>query len=869
MSYQTLRNVHSSGSWRGKRKGFFRTRRRGSLFPRPSFSLLLRVLFFPLILIVRMPRQYLKTLVWFGILGMVLAGSIVTISALVIARNLPEPGRLLERTVAQSTKIYDRTGEVLLYDVHGAQKRTAVTLAQMSPYVKWATISAEDKRFYEHSGFNLKSMLRAVLVDIAQGGKKQGASTITQQFVKNAVLTGDKSFTRKLKELILSYRIEKKFTKDQILEMYLNEIPYGSTSYGIEAAAQTFLGKNSKDLDLVDAAVLAALPKAPSYYSPFGTHRDELIGRAQYIIGVMREEGYISKEDADAAMTQDIAKRFVARREAIKAPHFVLYVKELLAEKYGEDVVEQGGLKITTTLDYNFQKIAEEEVAKGAAKNEKQYNATNAALVSMDPKTGQVLAMVGSRDYFDEKYDGNVNVALRPRQPGSSFKPIVYAAAFEKGYTPETILYDVETTFKTETKDYTPHNYDGKEHGPLTMRKAMAGSLNIPAVKTIYLTGINRVLDLAARMGYTTLDDRSRFGLSLVLGGGEVKLLEHTNAFGVFAREGAYIPTSSILKVEDKDGKMLEEWNSPSPDTVMSKNTARQIESIMSDNEARTFIFGAASPLILPNRPVAAKTGTTNDWHDGWTVGYTPSLVTGVWAGNNDNAIMKRGADGVLVAAPIWHAFMVRALKDKPVEAFTPPDPVSVDKPVLRGEDVGRVRVKIDSVSGRLATEFTPPEFVVEKVYTNPHSILYFVNKDDPRGSVPAHPEEDPNFVNFEQGVQRWTKAQGWVFEDVPTQYDDVHTKDNLLQVSFVTPQENATVSGDAFDVEVAATGGRGIKKIEFALDGQAQAIAAQAPFKTSISLGNIGQGTHMLTATAYDDALGQTSISRTINVVK
>ncbi|MEK7496771.1 MAG: transglycosylase domain-containing protein, partial [Patescibacteria group bacterium] len=515
----------------------------------------------------------------------------IVISLIIINRDLPTPEGLARRVVPQSTKIYDRTGKILLYDIHGAERRTSVPLSQIPHTLKLATLAAEDRTFYEHSGFRFTSMIRSVLVNILRGSKVQGGSTITQQLIKNAILGSKKTYARKVRELILAYQIEKFFSKEEILQLYFNEIPYASNAYGAEAGAQVVFGKPVNNLNLAESAILASLPKATTYYSPWGTHRDDLIKRQHYVLDAMAELGQITKPEAEKA--KQFKLEFKERRESITAPHFVFYVREILTERYGEKLVNEGGLKVITTLDVTAQTQAETAIKKSYDKNLK-YGATNASLVALDVPTSQILAMVGSVDYFDDKNDGQVNVALRSRQPGSSFKPIAYTAAFALGFKPETILFDVETTFKTDTKDYIPHNYDGKERGPISLRQALAGSLNIPAVKLLYLTGIDRVLELAKSLGYTTLDDRSRFGLSLVLGGAEVKLLEHTNAFTTLARDGIYKPTVSILKIEDDKGKTLEEYKESSGIEILNPEIARTTTSVLSDNQARSFIFGSS-----------------------------------------------------------------------------------------------------------------------------------------------------------------------------------------------------------------------------------------------------------------------------------
>ncbi|MCX6785248.1 MAG: PBP1A family penicillin-binding protein [Candidatus Komeilibacteria bacterium] len=700
-----------------------------------------------------------------------LIGSLTLLGALAWAsRDLPDPNKLTERAIAQSTKIYDRTGEHLLYEIHGDQKRTIIPLTDIPSYAVQATLTLEDQHFYEHGGFSLWSMFRGVILQTLKGQQAQGGSTLTQQLVKNAILTNERTITRKLKELILAYRIEKKYTKDQILQMYFNEIPYGGSAYGIEAAAQTYFGKDAQNLTLAEAALLAALPKSPSYLSPYGSHTDELFGRQQYALKEMVKLGYITADQATATINEKLV--FKSKIDNITAPHFVFFVKELLAEKYSDQLVEQGGWKIISTLDYDMQKKAEAIVKEQADKNAANFNAGNAALVSIDVKTGQILAMVGSKDFFDDSINGQVNVATSPRQPGSSFKPIVYATAFKRGYVPETVLYDLVTNFPTEVeKTYTPHNYDSKEHGLVSLRQALAGSLNIPAVKMIYLTGISNVLDLADAFGYTTLSDRSRFGLSLVLGGGEVKLLEHTNAFGNFAREGKKINYVAVLRLEDNQGKILEEFKEPRPEQVLDPNISNMVTDILSDNNARSFIFGEKNYLTLSGRPAAVKTGTTNNYHDAWTIGYTPGLVTGVWVGNSNNDAMKKGADGSQVAAPIWNKFMSSVLASTPAESFNKPSYQIPDKPMLGGDSNG-LKVKINISNGLLATDATPPNLVEEKTFKQVHDILHYVDKDNPLGPIPENPGADPYYSYWEEPVQKWAAAQGIVNEQPPTQYD-------------------------------------------------------------------------------------------------
>lgn len=582
----------------------------------------------------------------------------------------PASSELVKRHIAQTSYIYDRTGEHLLYQLHGEENREIVAHEDIPNVVRIATIAAEDNAFYSHLGVDPLSILRAFKVNLENGESSQGGSTITQQLARNAFLSREKTLRRKFLEMVIAFKIERHYKKEEILDAYLNEVPYGSNAYGIEAAAQTYFGKKAQELTLDEAALIAALPKAPTYYSPYGNHARELFARQKKILERISELKLLSKAEVAAALKIDTNEKVIPFHEPIAAPHFVFYVIEELEKKYGRAFLETGGLKVFTTLDWGKQESAQQIVSEGAQRNLAR-GATNAALVAIDPKTGDLLAMVGSKDYFDESVDGQVNVATSQRQPGSSFKPFAYATAFEKGYQPETLILDAPTNFGPDGsgKAYIPRNYDGKFHGMLTMREALAQSLNVPAVKTLYLAGLDATIEMAHRLGITTLNDRARYGLSLVLGGGEVKLLDMTSAFSVFANDGERNSVQAVKKITDSRGKIYFEQQL-APKRVLDPQIARKIDSILSDNKARTPIFGSRSPLILEDRPVAAKTGTTQEFRDAWTVGFTPSLAVGVWAGNNNNFPMKGGSDGVFVAAPIWHAFMAKNLEGTPVENF-------------------------------------------------------------------------------------------------------------------------------------------------------------------------------------------------------
>lgn len=793
-------------------------------------------------------------------------GSIASIGALTwLTRDLPSPDKIIDRPTPISTKIYDREGKTVLYELYAEEKRTPITLAEIPEYLKWATIVREDRAFYSHQGISFKGILRSALrymVNLGPAGG--GGSTLTQQFVKNAVLSSEKTFTRKIKEVVLTWRIERAFTKDQILELYLNEIPYGGTTYGIEAAAQTFFGKSVREVSIAEAAILAVIPKAPTYYSPHGTHTKELIASQHYLLDQMAQEGYISPDEAEKAKAAPV--NFQKIKNTIIAPHFVMYVRELLTERFGEVRVQQGGLQVTTTLDLKRQKIAEEAVTEGAERNEKEWKATNVALASLNPASGEILAMVGSRDYFNTAREGNFNVVLSPRQPGSSFKPIVYATLFLRGgYTPDTMLFDVDTVFKTDTgNDYTPHDYDGKERGPLSIRKAFAGSLNTPAVKALYLAGIDRVLDQANKMGYTTLTDRSRFGLSLVLGGGEVKLLEHLAAVASMGQGGVYYPPRAILEVKDAKGKIIWQRKDPERIEVLPKQIALQITDIMRDNDARSFMFGTQSALQLGSRPVAAKTGTTNDFRDAWTLGFTPSLAAGVWTGNNDFTKMKNGADGSVVAAPIWNTFMRKALEGTPNEEFEKPEPWTLpQKPMLNGRVEGDMVIRIDRASGNLATDLTPPTFIMEYRTGAVHDILHYIVRDDPTGPPPGNPRDDPQYENWETAVNRWAQANGFTPSSItpPSNYDDLHIEANRPTLTITNPTPHATVS-DQVLISADASAPRGINRIEVSVEGRVLSTLRSAPFTASVPLSGLSNGNYTLIITAYDDIDNSRSVT-------
>ncbi|MDP1833846.1 MAG: PBP1A family penicillin-binding protein [Candidatus Moranbacteria bacterium] len=743
------------------------------------------------------------------------------------AKDLPSANGISKRVVTESTKIYDRTGDHLLYDIHGEEKRTQIQFTDMPDAIKYATISLEDQNFYHHPGFDVRGLANAVISNVLRRGGGRGGSTITQQFVKNSILTDERSLSRKIKELILAIEIELKFSKDEILAMYLNEIPYGSNAYGVEAAAQTFFGKHASELTLDEAALLAALPQAPSYYSPYGNNADALRGRQLYALTQMEKFGYISQEQAAAAKEVDILAKIRPSSENISAPHFVMYIKEYLEKTYGQQALEQGGLKVYTTLDWDKQQLAEQAVKEGAESNTKKYGAENAAMVAMDPRTGQILAMVGSKDYFDKSIDGQVNVTIRNRQPGSSFKPYVYLTAFKKGYTPETQMWDVDTDFSTDSgKSYNPKNYDGKNHGLLQMKDALAMSLNVPAVQTLYLAGVQDSITTAKALGITTLDKSFDYGLSLVLGGGEVTLLDHTNAYGSLATGGVHHDKTAILKITDSSGKILEEYQSDPGQRVIDEKYVTMLDYVMSTNSLRAPVFGTNNPFNFTDRPVAAKTGTTNEWRDGWAMGYTPSLVAGVWAGNNDNSTMAQGADGIYVAAPIWRKFMDGALKNYNVEQFPKYETEDAGKPILNGKLDTEEKIEVCEIPGKnddycLATDACPDSLKTKKKFFSAHSILWYVKKDDPRGDAPKDPEDDPQFKNWEKAVQKYAEKDKNLSNDsAPTKKCESDDFSSIApKVKITSPSNGATITSDTVTIKVSASSAFDIDKITLYVD--------------------------------------------------
>lgn len=599
-----------------------------------------------------------------------------------ILKDLPLPTRLSSSQTPQSTSIYDRKGK-LLYNIYGNKNQVFIPLSEIPKSMQEATIAIEDRSFYEHGAIDLRGIARAFVSTVFHK-QIQGGSTLTQQLVKNSLLTQEQTIPRKIKEIILSFATEILYSKNQILEMYLNQSPYGGPAYGVEAAAQTYFGQHAKDLNLSESALLAGLPQSPTQFSPFGAQPELAKKRQAEVLDAMKEVGYITNSDEQKAKKEILKYKPISNR--IEAPHFVLYIKNLLIQKYGEKVVNEGGLKVTTTLDLNIQNYAQASVAAEVNDLPKYYHVTNGAAMVTNPATGEILAMVGSKDYFDTAIDGNVNIVTALRQPGSSIKPINYATGLINKYSAATTFIDGPICFPNAgQKDYCPLNYDGKWHGLIQMRYALGNSLNIPAVKMLKLNGVDAMVATATAMGITTFNHPENYGLSLTLGGAEVKMLDMAEAFGVFANSGYKIDLHSILKVVDKKGKVLEQYNPPvSPifgKKIIPEGVAFIISDILADNNARLMEFGDNSQLKIKGQNVSVKTGTTNDYRDNWTIGYTPSFLVAAWVGNDDNTPMSGLVSGITGAAPIWNDIMSDLLKDKAPEPISRP-PTVIQKQV-------------------------------------------------------------------------------------------------------------------------------------------------------------------------------------------
>ncbi len=754
-----------------------------------------------------------------------------------VSLKAPSPDSFDDRLLGQSAKIYDRTGKILLYDLSQKVRRTVVPFDKISPYIKNATIAIEDETFYQHGGIQAKSIIRAVLANILTLRFSQGGSTITQQVVKNSLLSSDKSISRKIKEWILSIKLEQVTDKDTILNMYLNSSPYGGNIYGVGEATQQFFGKKPDQVTLSESAYIAALPQSPTSLSPYGKNTERLEDRKNTVLRKMLALKSISQEEFDTAMKEKVV--FQPKSLAgIKAAHFVMYIKDYLENKYGADMLQNGGLKIITTLDYDLQLKAEEILKKYVIDNQKKFKASNGGLVATDPKTGQILTMVGSRDYFDKDIQGNFNITTAHRQPGSSFKPFVYATAFNQGYLPETPIFDVSTEFNsgctesglpisgTTAKCYHPQNYEGGYKGIMSFRLALGASRNIPAVKVLYLVGVDNAIKTARSMGIEGLSDANQYGLSLALGGGEVSLLDMTSAYGVFANNGVRNPQTGILSVTTADGQELESFNSQKnlSQQVIPEQTAFAINDVLSDIYARNSIFTLS---YTGDRQVAIKTGTTNNSRDAWTIGYTPSISVGAWMGNNDNTPMAQVASALIVS-PMWKQFLDYALTKVPVEQFEKPKYDTADKkPFITGTwhtDTGEV-----------------------------HSELYWINRADPMGPQPSNPSADPEFRLWESSVQNWAGTAGKAIIPVPVGTQTTPSSAFSVSVgSSMYVPKNIQTTASVFNYPT------GTVKVDYYVNGENIGSSNQPPFSIFFTPGNIKsvQDENELKATAFD-ALG------------
>lgn len=799
-----------------------------------------------------------------------ISGVAIVLAILLFAwyfKDLPKPGELRTHKSTESTILYDRNGKQI-YDISGEERRILLTSSQIPDIAKKATVSIEDRKFYSHHGVDFLAIIRGTILKPFTGKGIQGGSTITQQYIKNAILSPKRSIARKIKEVILAWELEFIYSKDEILTLYLNEIPYGGNVYGIEAASQAYYGKSiNEGLTLAQIATLAAIPQRPTYLSPYGTHVKSLITRKNLVLEDMVKTGAITQEEADIAKKEAPleAKDFAKPKDNFPAPHFVMYIKEQLADKYGETSVERGGLRVTTTLDLNMQQMAEEAM-NDQAKTLDKVKASNASLVAMDPKNGQILAMVGSVDYFDRDNEGNFNVATAQRQPGSAGKPIVYANLLQKtNYAPGSPLWDVQTDFGK----YQPNNFDGKFHGPVSIRKALGNSFNIPAVKALAITGLPSFFDLARDMGITTFDKRKDdLGLSVALGGGEVKLVDLVSAYTVFANNGDKAPTTSLLKIQDSRGKVLDEWED-NKKNVLKPEVAYEINSILSDEEAKRPTFaGLLGVLSVRGKTTAVKTGTTDSYRDAWTIGYTPSLVAGVWAGNNDNSQMNRGG-GSTAAAPIWHGFMVKALKDKSDEPFFRPSTISEEtidflsgkKPtpasgqlikdifapwqVSTKDDDVHILIRVCKSNGNKATNDTPAEEIEERTF----------------GVVRS---EKPDNPAWENPVQEWIKTTDLI-KAPPAENCNITRTDPAISITNLNNGDQ--LSGIVTITTNVAWPVNQSGLVDFTVDGTQVAQDTNDPYSATINFNSYANGSHDVAAIAHASGGGTATATVSIRI--
>ncbi len=836
-----------------------------------------------------------RILVTIGIL--LLLGAIGLVRWLVV--DLPSPDHLYERAAAPSTRIYDRHGRLLyeILDPHGGA-HTPTSLDDIPDACIQATIATEDASFYRNPGVDAWAILRALWINLRGGEILSGGSTITQQLARNLLLSpeerADVSLERKLREAILAWRLARNYSKDEILTLYLNETYYGNLAYGVEAAARTYFAKSAAELDLAECAMLAGLPQSPAGYNPLENPKAAK-ARQGVVLGLMLKHGYISQKEADLAATEKLG--FASVPFPIEAPHFVMYVRGQLERDFGLEAIYSQGLQVYTTLDLDAQNAAQRivryrlEQLADTRQGEPPRNVRNAAVVVMDPHTGEVLAMLGSPDYFDPRIDGAVNATAATRQPGSSIKPITYAAAFDPArpqpLTAATMVMDVRTAFLTrEGTPYVPQNYDRRWRGPVLLRQALASSYNLAAVKVLDYVGIEAMTDLARSLGITTFDDVDRYGLALTLGGGEVRLLELTAAYSAFANGGYPVEPVTITRVENSQGSVLRNWQNLRGPRVMDERVAYLITDILSDNLARASTFGEGSPLRL-RRPAAAKTGTTTDWRDNWTVGYTPDLAVGVWAGNADNEPMRH-VSGVMGAAPIWHDVMETLHKGRPVRLFAEPPgmvrlqvcadngllpsnqptvqltnqpaiqpcPRTITELFIEGTQPTRTddwhwRFALDTRNGLLAGPGCSPEFTTPKLYT-----LYPAEAGDwvRRQGIPQPPQTYSPLCPAESArLEAWKvgSVEDWSLTIQPSN----HPSFPLLLTSpdqgsryQLTPEIPHAVQ--QINVAVRPANDVVLQQVTLLANGRPLATLTQPPYQV---LWPMTVGTHLFTATGVD----------------
>lgn len=801
----------------------------------------------------------LGKVIFFGILGMTI---LVVLVFLWFGRDLPDPTKV-QRKTGFSTEILDRTGKTILYDVFTDQDRKFTPLAEVPDFLKKATIAIEDKDFYKHQGFDPMSVLR-IAKNVVVNRRLIGGSTLTQQLVKMLLLTNERSISRKVREFMLALRIERTFSKDEILQMYLNEAPYGGTAVGVEAASQIYFGKEPKELTLTESVFLAGLPQSPSRYSPYsGSNKRAFLPRAKEVSRRLREDGMITKEIESTVNSELETIKFLGLgSNKIKAPHFVMYVKQELEDRYGASILETGGLKVTTSLDWEAQQKAETAVKEEVDKVTKSLNIKNGASVILDTNTGEILSMVGSKDFFETTIDGEVNVTTRLRQPGSSIKPLVYATAFTKNFGPASVIADVVTEFpgKDEQTPYIPKNYDGKEHGLLHLRDALASSINVPAVKLLALLGVENVLRQGYRMGLDSLEPTretmSRVGLSMALGGAEVRLLDLSAAYSAFANGGFKVAPVAILKIEDGNGRVIFEHRQVKPEKVLDERVSFLISSVLSDNNARLLTFGPNSYLNLGARAVAVKTGTTNDLRDNWTIGWTKDFIVGVWVGNNNNEKMKNVASGVSGAAPIWRRETLDMLSRKPDRPFSPPDGVS--------------EIEVDKISGYPAHDgfgSYKEWFINGSVPTGPdpiHTKVKLCKNDPTRLADPVSissgnydekefvviKENDPltNKNLWQKAINEWIVKQNNPIYNVPTEMCGAST---AMDIQIVTPENHSRVNGDEVTIRFSVVSGKPIVEVRVYMDGILEQTITDGVYLKKLK---VTTGQHSLRITAKNN---------------